>query len=485
MKKAIRLMAMVMAMLMALTLLVGCDSNPDTSNSGTSNSGTSNDASSSASPLDSIQEGLYDFGGITVTLAHPYEWYLEPGISSENDRLIERIAQIEKNWNVKLEFKTIDADTYWESMVTAVMGNEPYGDLMFAFPWYMPDWIAGGAVKDLSPIIEELGLDLNDGTWSKVVTDDYTIGNQTFALSRGYNEVNYGLLYNPKMFTAAGLTDPNELIAAGGSWDYDTLRDYAKQLTKVDSSTGATQQYGMASCGTLFVTANFILSNGGSFVNVDENGIPSYALNESKALTGLQYMYDMAYVDKSLTSATWDGAAQQLLNGQVGMYLCEEWVIEYVQEYAVENGLEDCYAMTYFPIGPDGTDYVDTSYGGNGWWIPSTVSDEHAKAALAVYAALYYPEYDGLTKEEIVTQRSEELFADEASAAVYVDIIMSDRAKSAGYARMGLNEIMGYFSEGLFLGDGTPQSSAEEYRVEIESLLEDSAYMQTLKKQQQ
>lgn len=482
MKKVVRLMAMVMAMLMALVLLVGCDSDPVTSNPSGTPSGSTPTAPE-GTPLDRIEEGLFDFGGATVTLAHPYEWYLEPGTSTENDRLLERIDLVEKNWNVNLEFATIDADTYWESMVTAVMGNEPYGDLMFAFPWYMTDWIAGGAVKDLTPIIEELELDLGDGTWSKVVTDDYTIGNQKFAVSRGYEEVNFGLLYNPKMFAAAGLTDPNKLIADGGKWDYDTLRDYAKELTKVDPSTGATQQYGMAACGTLFVTANFVLSNGGSFVDIAADGTPSFALGKPEALTGMQYMYDMAYVDKSLTSGTWDGAAQQLLNGQVGMYLCEEWVIEYVQEYAVENGLEDSYAMTYFPMGPNGKDWVDTSYGGNGWWIPSTVSDEHAKATLAVYAALYYPQYDGMTKEEIITQRSEELFADEASAAVYVDIIMNDRAKSSGYARMGLNEIMGYLSEGLFLGDGTPQSSVEEYRVEIESLLADSAYMQTLNKQ--
>ena len=81
-------------------------------------------------------------------------------------------------------------------------------------------------------------------------------------------------------------------------------------------------------------------------------------------------------------------------------------------------------------------------------------------------------------------QRAEELFADEASAKVYQDIVMNDRARSAGFARMGLNEILGYVSEDLMLGVGTPQSVLGNYEGEIAGLLQDSGYVSVLKGQQ-
>lgn len=487
MKKVMRLSCIVMALLMALAVFAGCSRTP--AESGTSKSGStpssgdsSKDDTYAGTALDNIEKGLFDFGGMTITLADPYNHNLTPGLSEATDRLIERIALLKENWNVNFKFETIDADAYWDNMVTAVMGGNPYGDIMFAFPWMMTDWIAGGAPRDLKPVIDELGLDLNDGTYTRMVINDNTIGNKIFGLARGYNKLQYSLIYNPKMFANKGLEDPNALIEKGAKWDFDTLRDYAQKLTEFNTD-GDLVSLGLTAAGTRQIMASFVLSNGGQFIKFDADGMPSFALNDAKGLEALKYFEDMAYTDKSFTSMDWQDAADQLLNGKVGMYICEEWVAEYIQQTAAENAMDDSYALTYFPKGPQGTEFLDVSYGGNSYWIPSTIDAERAKAALACYCALYFPRND-VSKADAVMQRAEELFADEASAKVYQDIVMNDRARSAGFARMGLNEILGYVSEDLMLGVGTPQSVLGNYEGEIAGLLQDSGYVSVLKGQQ-
>lgn len=108
-------------------------------------------------------------------------------------------------------------------------------------------------------------------------------------------------------------------------------------------------------------------------------------------------------------------------NGKVGLFRAEEWVIEYIRDVMTENGTNEDYGLTYFPQGPDSTGFVDESYGGNSYFIPASISNEKAQAALLVYRDLMDPSDDGYTKEERVRNTGESLFPDEASVEVYTD----------------------------------------------------------------
>lgn len=427
-----------------------------------------------------IIPGLHDFGGETVVIASPYDISLEPGLNYETDLLIERIAQLEENWNVHVEFKQIDATAFWDNMSTTVMSGDPYGDVMFGFPWYMDGWIAAGAVRDVAPLMKELGYDVHDGSWGRSQIADNTIGNALYGFSRGYDQIEFALIYNPRVFEEAGLTDPNTIIDEGGVWTLDMLKDYAKKLTAFDEM-GAHTQVGLIVCDLKWTASCFVLANGGEVVEFDENGYPSLGLGSAKALEGLDIFYNMAYNDQSLIAAGWDSAVKALLNGTAGMHLCEQWVLEYIPGYLEDAGIDPDYALTYFPVGSEELDYMDINYGGSCYFIPTSISDERAKMALAVYAALYQPTTE-MDQEEMLITTAEEFLADEKSLEVYVDIIMNKPHKSSQFSRVSLFEVYNYMIEDMFYGS-TPQSVINSYQNEVDGILADCAYVKTLESQ--
>ncbi len=457
----------------------GCQADP-------SESGSVSDTKTSSSVHDStLNPQGYDFGGKTVTIASTYIKTDEmvPGRNSDTDRLLKRIDEVKKAFNVNVEFKEVDAGNYWENMAPTIMGEKPFGDIMEATPWYAGSWIQAGAIRDVSQLSKEIGIDFTDGTWSKVVAGDMTYGTSIYGFSRERDAVQVACLYNKKLFRAAGLTDPNELIDQGKKWDFATFQDYARQLVKYDSA-GEMVQWGVGTTCADMVMAGMVMSNGGAVVKQDENGLLKLGLTDAKALAAVEVFNNMCNTDKSLTAFGYKKAAEYLASGKLGMLLCEEWVLdEYVNDYAKKNNIDRSeYGLTYFPIGPSGTDYLDPSMGGNAMFIPKTISDEQAKMALIVYAALYAPD-ETLSRKQEIQMRAEELCGDERSAEVYADILLNWRMKSNDVSRSGIFESFRDLSTSFLEGGGTPSSMINGLAPEMQALIDDSPYTAILKEQ--
>lgn len=473
MKRWWRIAAAAMAAALLAANAVGCQQKePDTSGGSESGGGVSN-------------TGDYDFGGETVTIASTYikEDQMVPGFNVDTDRLLNRIQEVEKKFHVKVEFKEVDAGTYWDNMATTIMGGTPFGDVMESVPWYVGGWIRAGAVRDVSQLSKDIGIDFNDGTWSRVTAGDMTYGKAIYGFSRERDALQVACLYNKKLFQAAGLTDPIQL-AKEKKWDFATFQDYARRLVKYDAS-GENVQWGVGTTCADMVLAGMILSNGGSIVTQKEDGQLALGLTDAKSLAAVEVFNNMCNTDKSLVPFSYKKAAEFLPSGKLGMLLCEEWVLdEYIIDYIKKNNLDPaCYGLTYFPLGPSGTDYLDPSMGGNAMFIPATISEEKAKRALIVYAALYAPD-ETLTREQEIRLRAEELVADQASADVYTDIILNWRAKCNDVCRAGVFESFQQLSDAFLAGGGTPSSMINGLAPEFQGLIDDSPYTAILKDQQ-
>ena len=224
--KGIRLLAMVSAILLMGTLATACGKSP-----------ASSGASSSAS-----EEKKYNFNGMKITFADTFGKDLTPGKDAETDALIAKIEEVKAKYNVDFEWVKVDAGPYWDNMASVIMSGEPFGDIMYSFPWMITDWVKAGAVKDVGEIAASLGLDLKDGTWNNFIMDETTYGDTIYGFSKKANTIQSSLLYNKRLFSEAKLTDPNTLIKEGKKWDYATMEEYARQLTKNDA-TGHTVQW--------------------------------------------------------------------------------------------------------------------------------------------------------------------------------------------------------------------------------------------------
>lgn len=467
----------VLAGALFMTSVAGCQGAPEESKPVSDTSTTSG--------VSTLNPQGYDFEGKTVTIASTYIKTDEmvPGRNADTDRLLKRIEEVEEAFHVDVVFKEVDAGNYWENMAPTIMAKTPFGDIMETTPWYAGNWIQAGAIRDVSQLAKEIGIDFSDGTWSKVVAGDMTYGSSIYGFNRERDDVQVTCLYNKKLLRAAGLTDPNELIAQNKKWDFATFQDYARQLVKYDSA-GDVVQWGAGTTCADMVLAGMIMSNGGAVVKQDENGLLKLGLTDAKALAAVEVFNNMCNTDKSLTAFGYKKAAEYLPSGKLGMLLCEEWVLdEYVNDYANKNNIDRSdYGLTYFPVGPSGTDYLDPSMGGNAMFIPKTLSDEQAKMALVVYAALYAPS-ETLSREQEIRMRAEELFADAESVEVYTDIILNWRMKSNDVSRSGVFESFRDLSTAFLEGGGTPSSMINGLAPEMQALIDDSPYTAILKQQ--
>lgn len=172
-------------------------------------------------------------------------------------------------------------------------------------------------------------------------------------------------MYNKRLMQEAQLTDPNELIAGGGKWDYATMEEYARKLTKLDS-TGSTVQWGLSTMDSYWLMTAFIVNNGAELIDYSTNP-PTFNMDSPKSLTGLEYFNRMLNTDKTIylrpNGSDWKVTVDEFANGKIGMFRAEEWVIEYIRDVMTENGTNEEYGLTYFPQGPDATEFVDESYG--------------------------------------------------------------------------------------------------------------------------
>ena len=155
--------------------------------------------------------------------------------------------------------------------------------------------------------------------------DETTYGNTIYGFSKKQNAIQSGLLYNKRLMQEAQLTDPNELIAGGGKWDYATMEEYARKLTKLDS-TGSTVQWGLSTMDSYWLMTAFIVNNGAELIDYSTNP-PTFNMDSPKSLTGLEYFNRMLNTDKTIylrpNGSDWKVTVDEFANGKIGMFRAE------------------------------------------------------------------------------------------------------------------------------------------------------------------
>ena len=478
MKHMLRILCTIAVLALMVCSFAACDNGGnDTSKAG------GDDTSKAGGEIAAV-----DGKGQTITIATPRVVDLTPGVSDETDLLIKRIGEVEKKYNIKLEFESeIDQSDYWDAMVAKAMAGEVFGDIMLIYPYFLDEWVAGNIVTDIAPIAKKVGVDWNDGSWDTQVLQTGTFGNKIYSFCREQTALTAGLIYNTQLLKKADLEDPSVWVEKD-QWNFDKLEEYAKKLTVTDAN-GAVTQYGLSTTTCELFMGCFILANGATAVEYDEKGYPSLTLDSAKSLEALNAFNTMLNTDHTVECLSclknWQEAADAFCNGEVGMLVCEEWVIEYIRDVMNEAGNGEDYALTYFPKGPNGKDYIDASFGGmTEYFIYNSGDAEKEELAFRVYCDLYAPNEE-LSQEDQVTATAESLFSDENSVEVYKDIILNNKASSLNMYKLGLNvrqDFKDVYSN-ICNNSGTPQSIINSVKTEIESYMEESTYWIEIKKQ--
>ncbi|WP_372632146.1 ABC transporter substrate-binding protein [Cohnella sp.] len=357
-----KFMAAAVAALLAVSL-VGCSGSK-------SNSGSSPSASPSASPSPSASESpsaspsesaepAPDLQGATVKIGLWWDGADPRGIAEADrtpadDEKVALIEAAEKKYNGKIEFvKFGDYGKYVENFTTTSLAGEPFADIVvLELFWAFPQLVNKGFVAPLDDL-----LDTSDPKYIAWMKNGGTFDGKQYGFIDSPPSP-YGLFYNKKLVQELGLEDPFQLQQSG-EWTWDKFRELAKKATQDTNGDGKTDVFGFI--GDMKTSLEqFVYGNKGAF-DKDESGNMKFSMDSANSIQGLQLMYDMYNVDKSIVQpAPEEGNDKAFIAGRSIMYSGFNW--EYSGLKDNMPGVELGYV--FFPKAPNATDYTAfTPYG--------------------------------------------------------------------------------------------------------------------------
>jgi len=348
------------------------------------------------------------------------------------------------------------ADYYTKLQTTLAGGNA--ADLFWLSQEYVAGYADKGALLDISDRLagdtESPAAKLDDYFPSVLQTAQYD-GN-TYGLP--WISQPLVLYYNPDLFTAAGVTPPDE------SWTWDTFKEAAAALT--DPAAGV---YGTTFSGWPPIQM-FIWQAGGEVISED---LASSPLDSPEAIQAAEFYASIIYNEEyapSEATITEQGFGEMAKAGKVAMFFGGAGDdLDYAHTKDPKNAVMK---VALVPKGPANR--------ANFAYTASTVISADTENADAAYQALVALS-DGIHHWKVVAPRQSLANVDTIVASV------PDKAESAPIILEALPDMRAFrvipehqewdtvffeqFQDPLFHGDGTAEELAQEVRPELEELM--------------
>jgi ABC-type glycerol-3-phosphate transport system substrate-binding protein len=203
------------------------------------------------------------------------------------------------------------------------------------------------------------------------------------------------IVWNKTLFEQLGLPNLYELVE-NGEWTWEKFKEIAIQATRDLDGDGQTDLWGYSPYASPWGfprAANWLVTNGASVVERDENGRMVFALDSPAALEALNF-----YQELELLGVVYKDMPgyQAIVNDLVAMAIIRPWTLYIIEEF------EDDLGVVPLPKGPRMDRYVAPAVSGGlyAMAIPATTKeDPEALAALAQAIHFDHPDYvdfDGL-----------------------------------------------------------------------------------------
>ncbi|MFQ5810445.1 MAG: ABC transporter substrate-binding protein [Armatimonadota bacterium] len=253
----------------------------------------------------------------------------------------------ERNPDIKVTLRHVP--TRFEDKMQTEMAGGTAPDVMFFQDEYFPMFAAKNAFLDLTPYIEEDGMDLSDFFEQGIVEFSHQGRLHGFPRDWGANVI----FYNKDLFDRAGVPFPDE------DWTWDDFLDAATRLTRDNDADGRIDQYGFVISTTVHYGLPWVWAAGGEVLNEDKTECTLYS---SESVAGLQvyvdYMLKHKVAPSPMQTETLDVTAM-FMTGRLAMYNGGPFA---VPQYRTIEDFE--WDVAFFPKGPQGR---VTRYYGDGY----------------------------------------------------------------------------------------------------------------------
>lgn len=308
------------------------------------------------------------------------------------------IKKIEKNYNCKVVYKTIyDSMEYYAAFVTAASAGVHFADIVYVpGDQAFPNAALNGYCRKLDDYFDWDSLQWNQGLTNGALL----LNGHHYYLATSGGSTSAGTFFRFSLFEKFGEKTPHDYIAEN-NWNWNTFRDVCKRMTR---KVGTTQYYGLSHIDL----KGFMLSNNVERVKTMPDGSRKLNIDCKESIEAIRFVHDLYNVDKVIAvnsihaDSLWD-------SGYVAMSVTDSWV------YANCEGV----GFAYTPIGFSANDYTYDSCTVSLYIVPVTVKDSQMKAICAIMN-----DYLGVYKwRKTPTQSCEEMYGDEKSIEIAVDII--------------------------------------------------------------
>ncbi len=237
----------------------------------------------------------------------------------------------DKNPNIEVEF--IHLDDFVARYTTMAAGGQ-LPDVMRQVTGLMPIFMSKGTNAPLDEYIEKDKFDLSD--FAAGALKPCTRDNKIYAIPQDTNVA--GLFYNPEMFKAAGLDEPDD------NYTLEQMMADAKVLTK--EIGGKVERYGVVVAYNGWNFLPFLLAQGGNLWTEDRQ---KCALGEESAISALEYWRELMDVGCAPYPADMGstGAEVYFQTGKAAMLIDGTWMAPTL----TQNAPDLKFKVTSFPKG--------------------------------------------------------------------------------------------------------------------------------------
>ena len=411
----------------------------------------------------------YDFGGRVFKIGSYYDMTPDPNSGALEAALADRIAEVEENYNCKIEFVDLGGD-YVADYVTSVLAGDPIVDIGYVVTQkLLPSLIEGGIAYPLSKLS---ALDLSEYKWRADVVEAGKYKGENYAMLLKDPEIRYGIFWNKTLFDQYGLPNLYDLVDKG-EWTWDKFQEIAGTANQDTDNDGNIDIYGFNARENLAWC--YLYSNGAYVATKTDSGI-DIDLSDPKvieSLTGLQnFTQNVKFRDAIDWSVEgWDSFIKDFRDGKYMMCLEEFW-ISYAYLNKEEDGMTDDWGWVPFPKGPSATDWSCYGKENGARFILNGVENPDDVALvydLITDLADTNEEWDDLMEDKL------ENWCDDAKTAELVAYIYNNKlAVINGVQGFGdLNGAINNMINEVAKGSMTPQTAIETYQSSIDEAIRD------------
>lgn len=277
---------------------------------------------------------------------------------------LDKVAEIEKKWNCKIDWVNLGWDGIKDSINTSVTAGTPDCDIYLTDLQFGISPVVNGYVQKISDYAPKESDILNDQNvltrFELLGSDDYLF-HESSAIPTGAMY----MAYNAQVIDKLGLEAP-EKLAEKGEWTWDKFEEYAKKCTQDTDGDGKVDMYGYGTVWTSTVQG-FCASNNAEIASTSKEG-----LSDTKTVEALNFIDKLYNVDKVARpyEEDWDNNQLAFSSGKVAFTFAQPWLL--IQESGNHDfDMRICPA----PTGPSGDGKMTPSILTNNYMIPVGVED--------------------------------------------------------------------------------------------------------------